>query len=82
MTYSDEERQVLREFGRRVRTARRAKGWTQEELAYEVGRDRTYIGGIERGERNLGILNVNRLALALNDTFDGFLPYRPRRRRK
>lgn len=82
MGYNDEELQVLREFGRRVRLARDAQGWTQEDLAAETGLDRTYVGSIERGERNLALLNINRLALALGESFDGFLPWRPKRRRK
>lgn len=41
--------------------------------------DRTYIGGIERGERNLALLNVNRLAMALDESFAGFLPCRGKR---
>jgi transcriptional regulator with XRE-family HTH domain len=43
--------------------------------------DRTYVGGIERGERNPALLNINRLALALGETFTGFLPHRTGRRR-
>lgn len=76
MAYSGEERKLLREFGRRVRSARKARGWTQEDLASEVGVDRTYIGGVERGERNLGLLNINRIAVALDVNFDGLLPCR------
>jgi len=79
MAYTKVEQQVLNEFGRRVRDARDARGWTQEELAEEAGLDRTYIGGVERGERNIALLNVNKLALALGEKFDGFLPYYPGR---
>ena len=81
MAYTKEQRLVLCEFGRRVRVAREAHGWTQEDLAYETGLDRTYIGAVERGERNVGLYNINALALALDETFDGFLPYRARQRR-
>ncbi len=81
MAYSGEQRKILRNFGQRVRVARKARGWTQEDLASEVGVDRTYIGGVERGERNLGLLNINRIAVALDEHFDGLLPYRARRRR-
>ncbi len=81
MAYSDEEQQVLREFGRRVRMSRDAQGWTQEDLAAEAGLDRTYVGSIERGERNVALLNINKLALALGEPFDGFLPWRTGRRR-
>jgi transcriptional regulator with XRE-family HTH domain len=82
MPYTRSERAVLREFGERVRSAREARGWTQEDLAAEAGLDRTYVGGIERGERNLALLNVNKLAIALEDGFAGFLPCRPRSGRK
>lgn len=81
MPYTDEEQQILCEFGRRVRVARDALGWTQEDLAEEAGLDDSYVGGVERGERNIGLLNVNKLAVALGEPFDGFLPYRTKRRR-
>ena len=81
MPYSDEEQQILCEFGRRVRVARDALGWTQEDLAEEAGLDDSYVGGVERGERNIGLLNVNKLAVALGEPFDGFWPYRTKRRR-
>lgn len=81
MPYTDEEQQILCEFGRRVRVARDALGWTQEDLAEEAGLDDSYVGGVERGERNIGLLNVNKLAVALGEPFDGFLPHRTKRRR-
>ena len=43
----------LKILGERIREARRTLGWTQEELADQAGIDRSYIGGVERGERNL-----------------------------
>ena len=52
-------------FGRAVREQRDAAGISQEELAYRSGMHRTYIGGIERGERNLSYTNLLRLARAL-----------------
>lgn len=82
MAYSKAERAVLREFGQRVRSAREARGWSQEDLAEKARLDRTYVGGVERGERNLALLNVNKLAVALEEAFDGFLPHRIRRRRR
>ena len=39
-------------LGQRIRDARKAKGWSQERLAFEAGIDRSYCGGLERGERN------------------------------
>ncbi|MBN8596052.1 MAG: helix-turn-helix transcriptional regulator [Planctomycetes bacterium] len=59
------KRDVLKSFGERVREIRTFKGLSQEELARFAKIDRTYIGGIERGERNAGIKNVWRIADAL-----------------
>ncbi len=81
MSYTEPESDVLRAFGARVRRAREARGWSQEDLAAEAGMDRTYVGGIERGERNPALLNINRLSLALGENLAGFLPYRKKRRR-
>lgn len=44
---------VLEELGNRIREKRKACGWTQEALADTADIDRSYIGGVERGERNL-----------------------------
>ena len=55
----------LAKFGRRVRELRTKAGLSQEALAELAGLHRTYIGGIERGERNVGLLNLVRLARAL-----------------
>ena len=53
------------EFGLSVRKKRTALGMSQEEFAAEVGLDRTYIGGIERGKRNVALLNIKKIADAL-----------------
>jgi transcriptional regulator with XRE-family HTH domain len=52
-------------FGKAVRVRRRKLGVSQEEFADRCGLDRTYVGGIERGERNLGLVNIEKLARAL-----------------
>jgi len=52
-------------FGARVRALRRAQGLSQEELAHRVGVHPTYLGGIERGERNPALKNIGQLARAL-----------------
>ena len=46
-------------------TCRKAKGWSQERLALESGIARSYLGGVERGKRNIALLNICRLAQAL-----------------
>ena len=53
-------------FGDRVRQLRHHRGLSQESLAEKTGIHRTYIGGIERGERNPTLLMIHRLAEALN----------------
>jgi transcriptional regulator with XRE-family HTH domain len=56
---------VTKQFGARVRAQRQARGWTLEQLAERVELHWTYIGSIERGERNLSLVNIVRLAKAL-----------------
>lgn len=57
---------ILIPFGCAVRKFRQSQGISQEELAGLCGLDRTYIGGIERGERNVGLVNIQRISNALN----------------
>lgn len=53
-------------FGLRVRELRVARGISQEVLAQKSGLHRTYIGGIERGERNVSLENIQKIANGLN----------------
>jgi transcriptional regulator with XRE-family HTH domain len=57
--------EILRRFGKRVRAERDERGISQEELAARADLDRTYVGGVERGERNVSLINIHRLARAL-----------------
>ena len=57
---------ALIKLGEKIRELRKSNGFSQESFADEVGLDRTYMGGIERGERNIATLNLIRIALALN----------------
>ena len=57
---------ILKHFGQRVRELRKARGFSQESFAAECGLDRTYMGGIERGERNVALRNIERIARTLN----------------
>jgi transcriptional regulator with XRE-family HTH domain len=60
------ESDILKKFGRRVNELRLKKGITsQMDLANKAGLDRTYIGGVERGERNVGLKNIEKLAKAI-----------------
>lgn len=53
---------ILQRFGERVRELRKECGWSQEEFADYCELDRTYIGGIERGERNVALRNIEVIA--------------------
>jgi transcriptional regulator with XRE-family HTH domain len=53
------------QFGRQIATLRRVAGLSQEALAFESGLARSYLGGVERGQRNISLLNICRLARAL-----------------
>lgn len=55
----------LAALGTRIRELRSRRGWSQEGFADRCGLDRTYVGGIERGERNLAVINLLRIARTL-----------------
>lgn len=55
----------LAALGSRIRELRSRRGWSQEGFADRCGLDRTYVGGIERGERNLAVINLLRIARTL-----------------
>lgn len=57
--------QQLAQLGQAIRTARKALGLSQEALADAAGIDRSHMGKIERGERNVTFLNVSRIAAAI-----------------
>jgi transcriptional regulator with XRE-family HTH domain len=57
--------QVLKHFGKRVRELRTCKEFSQEALALACELDRSYVGGVERGERNISLINIHKIASAL-----------------
>ena len=59
------EAEIQQSFGARLREIRRHKGLSQEALALACDLDRTYIGGVERGERNISLINIYKIADAL-----------------
>jgi transcriptional regulator with XRE-family HTH domain len=69
------QRDLLTRFGRRVRALRTARGQSQETFAEACGIDRTYISGIERGKRNVGLKNIaviaQALGISLSELFEG-----------
>ncbi|MCP9440247.1 MAG: helix-turn-helix domain-containing protein [Nitrospira sp.] len=61
-----DSRQIQTKLGERVRVLRKARGWSQEELAGRALLHPTYIGSIERGERNVSLINLAKLAAAFD----------------
>ena len=61
----DTDSDVLKNFGERVRKLRKKQKLSQEAFAERCGLDRTYIGGVERGERNISLRNISLIAQAL-----------------
>lgn len=61
-----ENREILIKFGQRVRQLRKEKNLSQEELSFKADLHRTYIGMIERAEKNITLVNIEKIAKALN----------------
>lgn len=64
------KQEILLKFGDNVREERLKKGLSQEELARKAGVHRTYIGMIERGEKNITLTNIKKVANALDLKLD------------
>lgn len=65
MPYPKRDALFLRRLGHRLRSLREERGWSQEEFAFRCDLHRTYVGSVERGERNVAALNLRRAAEAL-----------------
>jgi len=63
-----DERRFLERVGDRVRERRQAAGLTQAALGAKCGLHRTFVGSVERGERNLALLSLRKIARALRTT--------------
>lgn len=61
-----DDSKILKKFGNKVRELRKKKGISQEELAHKADLHRTYIGMIERAEKNITLINIEKLAKALD----------------
>lgn len=71
---------ILSAFGRAVRAHRLKLALSQEELAERAGIHRTYIGDVERGRRNIGLVNAARIADALGTSLADLVSEMPRTR--
>lgn len=59
------KKDILHKFGKRIREIRKQKNLSQEELAHKANLHRTYIGMIERAEKNITLINIEKIANAL-----------------
>lgn len=59
-------------FGKKIRELRKSRGLSQESLADLAELDRSYIGGVERGDRNISLNNIQKLSIALNVNISEF----------
>lgn len=59
------KKDILVVFGKKVQSLRKDKGLSQEKLAFKAGLHRTYIGMIERAEKNITLINIDKIATAL-----------------
>ena len=66
---------LLKEFGNRIRHLRIQENLSQEQLSYKTGFHRTYIGMIERGERNISLTNIAVFSKVFNLTIDELLKF-------
>lgn len=63
---NEDDRKTLKNFGTRVRKLREGLGYSQEKFAEKVQLHRTYIGMVERGEKNIALINITKIAKGLN----------------
>lgn len=61
-----DNKEILIKFGERVRQIRKENNLSQEELSFRANLHRTYIGMIERAEKNITLINIEKIANALN----------------
>lgn len=66
LRYSEEESLILKVLGNKIRSRRKELNLSQEKLAFACNMDRTYIGSVERGERNISFLNMTKILNSLN----------------
>ncbi len=69
----NKKNELLEKFGEKVREERLKRGLSQEEFAAKVGVHRTYIGMIERGEKNITLVNIKKIAKAIDLAIDKLL---------
>lgn len=77
MPRSPTEESILALFAETIKTRRISKGWTQEEIADRARISRNYYNSVENGDRNVALLNICRILIALEiKDFGDFMPYK------
>lgn len=71
-----EEEGILILFGNKVKYLRKERGLSQEQLSFKANLHRTYIGMIERGEKNITLINIQKIANALEVNFVELFNYK------
>jgi len=71
-SYTQEEISFLKQIGNKIRELRMNQNISQEKLAFMCDLDRTYVGSVERGERNISVLNLKKLAISLDVSLSRF----------
>jgi transcriptional regulator with XRE-family HTH domain len=65
--------EINKKVGQNIRKYRQKRGWSQEQLALEADLHRAYIGHIERGEKNIGLKNLEKIAKTLGVSLKNLL---------
>lgn len=73
--YTAADKKYLQSFGAHLRALRQAAGFSQEDFALEIGLDRTYMGGVERDERNVALLNLRKIVEGLKIPLPALLEF-------
>lgn len=63
---------IKQKLGLRIKELRKERGISQEELAFKAGIDRTYMTSVENGKRNISIVNIEKIVLALDESIESF----------
>ena len=70
------KRDILIKFGEKVREIRKEKGLSQEQLSFKADLHRTYIGMIERAEKNITLVNIEKIANALETSINDLMNFK------
>lgn len=70
------KRDILIKFGDKIRELRKEKGLSQEQLSFKADLHRTYIGMIERAERNITLVNIEKIANALEVSINDLMKFK------